>query len=265
MVGEAQHVHAIRVHGWNDGTMRIKACVNGSRRPDEHPAVPVTPAELAEAAASAVTAGAEAIHMHPRDAHAAESLAADDIEAAVRAVRQACPATPVGVSTGLWITANDSQTRLDAVAAWSSLPPAHRPDFASVNLSEPGHAVLATTLLSLGIAVEAGIWSAADAEALAASGLAEQYTRLLVEVIAVPGDAAAQTAATILARLDALRLPGPRLLHGEDEATWPLVALAGRLGLATRIGLEDVTTGPNGDPVHDNADLVGLALAMWTS
>jgi uncharacterized protein (DUF849 family) len=53
------------------------------------------------------------------------------------------------------------------------------------------------------------------------------------------------------------------LLHGEQAATWPLVRHAGRLGLPTRIGLEDVLTGPEGDPVRDNAQLVRLALREW--
>jgi beta-keto acid cleavage enzyme len=53
----------------------------------------------------------------------------------------------------------------------------------------------------------------------------------------------------------------PLLLHGADAGCWPLVALAGELGLATRIGLEDATTGPAGQPVSGNADLVRLALA----
>jgi uncharacterized protein (DUF849 family) len=56
----------------------------------------------------------------------------------------------------------------------------------------------------------------------------------------------------------------PVLLHGEDESCWPLVAQAGLLGLATRIGLEDVLTGPQGQQVADNADLVRLALVEWS-
>jgi hypothetical protein len=172
-------------------------------------------------------------------------------------VRQACPATPIGVSTGLWITEKDPQARTDAVTTWSGLPRPSRPDFASVNLSEPGFAALTMTLVSLGIAV--------PADTLAMSGLAEQCTRLLVEVIAVPADAATGAAREILARLDALDLPGQRVVHGEDEATWPLVALAGKLGLATRIGLEDTTTGPHGNPVRNNAELVQRALMTWTA
>ncbi|MFJ2028113.1 hypothetical protein [Streptosporangium sp. NPDC087985] len=56
-------------------------------------------------------------------------------------------------------------------------------------------------------------------------------------------------------------VPGPRLLHGEEGPAWILVDEAGRLGLATRTGLEDVLHSPAGDPVDGNADLVRLALA----
>ena len=89
----------------------LKACLNGKRTRAEHPAVPVTPAELASSAAAAVAAGAEAVHLHARNPAGTESVQAADVGAAVAAVRQACPDTPVGVSTGLWITGGDPAAR----------------------------------------------------------------------------------------------------------------------------------------------------------
>jgi uncharacterized protein (DUF849 family) len=121
---------------------RLKVCLNGERGREDHPSVPLAPAELAASAAAAVDAGAEAVHLHPRGADGDESLLAADVGAAVRAVRQACPGTPVGVSTGLWITGGDPAARHTAVAAWADLSAAARPDFASVNLSEAGWATL---------------------------------------------------------------------------------------------------------------------------
>ena len=94
----------------------LKACLNGKRTRAEYPAVPVTPAELASEAAAAVAAGAEAVHLHARNPAGAESVQAADVGAAVAAVRQACPDTPVGVSTGLWITGGDPATRQAGVA-----------------------------------------------------------------------------------------------------------------------------------------------------
>jgi uncharacterized protein (DUF849 family) len=58
---------------------RIKVCVNGSRGLREHPAVPVTAAEIAVAAADAVGAGAQAVHLHARDADGRESMRPEHI------------------------------------------------------------------------------------------------------------------------------------------------------------------------------------------
>ncbi|MDG4824638.1 3-keto-5-aminohexanoate cleavage protein [Asanoa sp. WMMD1127] len=239
---------------------RIKACVNGGRRRDEHPAVPTAPDELATAAAAAVAAGAEAVHLHPRDRDGAQSLEPDDVAAAVAAVRRACPGVPVGVTTGLWISDGDTGRRLATVTRWTDLPAAARPDFASVNVSEPGFHDLVEALDRAGIGVEAGVWSTADARTLATAAR-RSWTRVLVEIM----DGTAETADAILAILDEGRVGGPRLLHGEDETCWPMVAHAGRLGLPTRIGLEDTLTGPAGQPISDNADLVRHALTVWNA
>ena len=241
--------------------MWIKACLNGGRTPAEHPAVPVTPASVAAAASSSVNAGAVAVHVHQRDAAGLQSLRAADVGAVVAAVRSACPGLPVGVTTGLWISAGDVGRRLAEVTRWADLPVGERPDFASVNVSEPGFADLVAVLRAAGIGVEPGVWSIADALALA--GVDQPaWLRVLVEVPDGPVETATADADAILARLDDLAVPGPRLLHGEEARCWPLVAHAGRLGLATRIGLEDVLVGPDGEPVTDNADLVRRAAAM---
>jgi uncharacterized protein (DUF849 family) len=242
---------------------RLKVCLNGERSREDHPAVPLAPAELAASAAAAVDAGAEAVHLHPRGADGGESLRAADIAAAVTAVRQACPGIPVGVSTGSWITGGDPAARQSAVAAWAALPAEARPDFASVNLSEPGWEELCGALAWAEIAAEAGIWSVADAGQLAAAGQAAGWLRILVEIINVPAGKAVAAADEVLHRLDELNATIPRLLHGEGPACWPLIAHASTLGLPTRIGLEDTTTGPDDTAVSGNAELVQLALQIW--
>ncbi|WP_433066455.1 3-keto-5-aminohexanoate cleavage protein [Dactylosporangium sp. CS-033363] len=236
---------------------RLKVALNGGRPPGAHPALPTSPEELAVAAQNAVAAGAEAVHLHPRDSGGAESLHAADVGAAVAAVRRTCPDTPVGVTTGLWITGRDVAARQEAVAGWEGLPRYERPDFASVNVSEPGFTALAATLAELGIAVEAGVWTLEDAGALSIAG---GVPRVLVEIMRPDVDAEA-----VLGRLDEVGVGGERLLHGEGATCWPMIALAGRLGLPTRIGLEDTLTGPDGRPVTDNAALVRLALGLWSA
>jgi uncharacterized protein (DUF849 family) len=239
---------------------RIKVCLNGGRLAGEHPAVPVTPEQSAASAAAAVVAGAEAVHLHPRDQDGAESLDAADVGAAVAAVRAACPGTPVGVSTGLWITGGDVAGRRQLVRGWAELPSEAKPDFASVNVSEDGFAELVGELGPAGIDVEAGVWSPADVEVFAAAHL--PVLRILVEVVGAPAFDAIGAADAILQGLDKAGIAGPRLLHGEGDACWPLIAHAGRLGLATRIGLEDTLVNPDGTPAVDNADLIRRALAL---
>jgi uncharacterized protein (DUF849 family) len=245
----------------------LQACLNGKRSQAEFPAVPVTPDELAADAAGAVAAGAEAIHLHARGRDGAESVLAGDVGAAVAEVRVACPGTPVGVSTGLWITRGDAAARQAAVSEWAGLSAGARPDFASVNVSEDGWDGVVRSLGRAGIAVEAGVWSVADVQVLAraveVSGLAPLPLRILIEVMGEPADSAPRVARDILRALDDSPLGGlPRLLHGEGEGCWPLVAQAAREGLLTRIGLEDTTAGPDGEPVSGNAELVRLALAV---
>jgi uncharacterized protein (DUF849 family) len=229
---------------------RIKACLNGGR------SFPATPDELAQEAAAAVEAGAEALHVHPRDTAGRESLAAGDVGAALEAIRQACPGVRVGVSTGLWITAGDARRRAGLIAGWTRMP-----DFASVNVSEEGFADLVRLLASQGVGVEAGVWSPPEAEALHRLPL----ERVLVEIIGTPADQAVPAADAILAALDQAGYRGERLLHGEEEACWPLVAHAARLGLPTRIGLEDTLTLPDGTPAPGNAALVTSALRIITA
>ncbi|MBZ9768244.1 3-keto-5-aminohexanoate cleavage protein [Mesorhizobium sp. CA6] len=68
----------------------IAVAPNGGRRTKaDHPALPMTPAELARAAAECLEAGAAMIHLHVRDRHGQHILDPDAYRAAILAVRQA--------------------------------------------------------------------------------------------------------------------------------------------------------------------------------
>src|SRR5688500_3350196 len=120
----------------------IKCCQNGWTTKADAPAVPITPDELAADAAAAVDAGAGALHFHVRDPDGAETLEPEPTAAALQAIREACPGTPIGISTGLWITNDDPELRRSLVASWTV-----KPDFASVNLDEEGIVDLAGILV----------------------------------------------------------------------------------------------------------------------
>src|ERR1700753_1060628 len=101
--------------------MLLKACLNGNRRPDEHSALPLSPHELADDAQRVVAAGAHALHIHPRSGSGELSLAASDVAAALLAVRERCPGIPVGVSTSIYIEA-DQDRHLQLLRGWTIQP-----------------------------------------------------------------------------------------------------------------------------------------------
>lgn len=238
----------------------IQACLNGRRTAEDHPGVPVTVKQLAAEARAVRAAGASSVHLHPRDGAGSESLDATVVEAAVRAVRRACPGMPIGVSTGLWMCDGDAAARQAVVKAWTAM--ADRPDFASVNLGEPGFEDLVEVLSRLGVGIEAGVWSERDAVRLIESPHAGSCVRILVEMIDLPTSEALPSADRILHRLTRQApVRVPVLLHGEEECTWPVLDRAISLGLETRIGLEDTLVDPEGRVVEGNAALVRIASA----
>lgn len=232
----------------------IVAALNGSRAPGSHPALPVTLAALVADAVRCVRAGAGALHVHPRTAASGlETLDPDVVDQTVAAVR-AASGVAVGVTTGAWIEP-DPIKRVDAVSLWKE------PDAASVNFSEDGAEDVAEALLHAGIAVEAGIWSVADAERLADSALAGRIARALVEVVR-PSEDPIGTANEIVAALARLGVVAPVLIHSEDAATWPVLRHGLAHGLDVRIGFEDTFYLPDDAPASSNADLVARACRL---
>lgn len=229
----------------------LKACLNGGVTRQQHLAVPLTPAELAEDARRCQAVGAGAVHVHPRDADGRESLAAADVAAAVEAIRAACPGLPVGVTTGAWIVP-DPLARVRAVQSWTTLP-----DFASVNVHEEGALDVARALHERGVGVEAGVWTPAAMDVY--GGWSLPCVRVLVECMAPEVPQALADGARMLALLP----PGvpAALLHAEGPAAWPVLRQAVARGLDTRIGLEDTLKLPDGSAAIDNVSLLAAARA----
>jgi uncharacterized protein (DUF849 family) len=231
--------------------MAVKACLNGGRTREEHPAIPQTPAELAADAIAVRQAGAFAVHVHPRDARGRQTMDTRVCDAAVTAIRAAVPGLPIGLSTAEAID-RDPFARATAVRQWR-----RPPDFVSVNLGELGWAGIARAARHAGIGVEAGLATPDEAEELALSPFAHQVVRVLVEV-----DDGAE-AAMAIARL----LPAgvPQLWRGYGERTWEVIRAGIEHGHDVRVGLEDVLTLPDGTVAASNAELVAAAVALTRS
>jgi uncharacterized protein (DUF849 family) len=233
----------------------IKASLNGSRPPEEHRALPLSPGELASDARDCQRAGAAAVHIHPRGMGGRETLDPDPCAATIEAIRESCPDLPISLTTGLWIT-RSSERRLELIERWSVLP-----DFCSVNFSEDGTNELCDLLLNRGVGIEAGLSSVADARALIDSGYVGQCLRILIEV--EPGTKDPIRAAAAICRvLEGAGVRLPRLQHGMGEQAWPLLEDAIVHGYDVRIGFEDTLTLPDGSPANGNAELVAAALRL---
>ncbi len=228
--------------------MAVKACLNGGRTRAEHPAVPLTPDELAADAVAVQRAGAFAVHIHPRDSRGEQTLSVRACDTAVAAIRRAAPRLPVGLSTAAAIDP-DPFARAAAVRAWRTPP-----DFISVNLSELGWQGIVRAAVRAGIPIEAGLATTADAEELARSPFTHQILRALVEV-----DDGADDARQIA---DLIPKGVPQLWHGFGERTWEVLAAGAQAGVDVRVGLEDVLVLPDGRRAADNAELVAAAVAL---
>jgi uncharacterized protein (DUF849 family) len=220
---------------------RVQAAINGGR-----PApAPATPTAIAAEVRAAVAAGAFCVHIHPRDANGRESLAPADVGAIVDLVPDA------GVTTAAWIEPVAAK-RISLIKRWARLP-----QFASVNMDEDGAVAVAELLASRGVGIELGLPTVESCELMMSSGIWKSALRVLLE-------AQEQTFEAALANIDAMErviasCPLPRLLHGFDAMTWPLIIEAGRRGWDTRVGLEDTFVLPDGSPARANAELVKAA------
>ncbi|MEP4194651.1 MAG: 3-keto-5-aminohexanoate cleavage protein [Aliishimia sp.] len=231
----------------------LQACLNGGRTLSETPNVPITATQLAQDAVAAKRAGAEMLHVHPRDDTGSETLAPRDVAKALNAIRAAVPRMPVGIGTGHWIRPGGEARHAD-MQAWDVLP-----DYVSVNLNEPDAAAVISMLHARGIGIEAGVWNARDARKLCREVPKSAILRVLLEMPDAPGPLARQEALRCRQVLRERGLFAPILLHGMERSAWPCLSEAARLGFDTRIGFEDTLDLPDGRPAKTNAQLIEAA------
>ena len=235
--------------------MWLQACLNGSRTSADHSAVPTTPASLADDARRVLAAGATSLHVHSIDDAGVESLAPNVVAATLNGIREACPGVAVGISTAECIEP-DLPRRLTLMESWTGLP-----DFVSVNLSESGIEQVIAVMVRKNVGLEAGIWTAADAQYLLT--LTDvPWLRLLLE----PWESDPEKANTMVDAIEDVLGEAlshvPRLIHGTDGAVWSLLERAMRGGHVSRIGFEDTLLRPTGEVAPDNAALVRTAKAL---
>src|SRR5438067_3974934 len=236
----------------------LQVALNGHRTPDEHPAIPRTPEELAREARASVDAGAEVVHPHAY-VDAQETLEPEPCAAMVRAIRAACPGIPISQTTALYIAGDDPERRLALVAGWTELP-----ELVTANQGEEGIVELCEHLLGRGVGIEAGLLAVGDADAFVESGMADRCTRVLIEPLELDSAVAVAHAEAMEEVLAGAGIELEQVHHGEMIASWAVSERGARRGHGVRTGLEDVTVLPDGTPARDNAELVRYAKRLVT-
>jgi uncharacterized protein (DUF849 family) len=249
----------------NPAPMLLMAAPNGARRNQaDHPALPLTAAELATTAAAVRAAGAAAIHIHVRDRHGAHLLDAAAYREAIAAIRRA-----VGRQLIIQVTteAVGRYTAAEQMAMVRDL----RPEAVSLALREliPGQAAESAAAEFLAWLTHEHIWP--------------QYILYSPEDLArfadlrrrglIPGER--PDVLCVLGRYSNNQPAEPAdflpFLNADLPADWTLCAfgprenacvlLAAALGGHARVGFENNLRLPDGSLARDNAALVAAAAA----
>lgn len=140
------------------------------------------------------------------------------------------------------------------------------PDFASVNWHEPGSVRLAEHLLDRGVGIEAGLHTRESIAAWTRWPRRGETMRALLEVIEpLSAESGLARARALVDAFHPWESAVPVLLHSEDVASWEVAREAARLGVDTRMGLEDTLFLADGTRASGNADLVRAALDLYAA
>ena len=228
-----------------------------------HPNMPVSRDELLADLRECFRAGATGVHLHVRDSFGAETFDPVVVNETCRQVREIAAevgvAAEIGLTTGAWIVP-DLDRRTAMIREWEGV------DCATVNLSERGFDRVMQVMLEAGIGIDVGLWAPVEMDALLASGFLAHVQRISIELDSgepyyLSGEPSV-LAQQVNDALDAAGSACPRLTHGMNDWTWPLVADAFRRGHDTRVGFEDSVYLPDGARAQSNAHLVRAALAL---
>ena len=243
----------------------IAVAPNGGRRVKaDHPAIPLTPAKLARAAAACLEAGAAMIHAHVRKPDGTHLLDADAYRAAIAAIRAA-------VGDRLVIQITSEALGIYTPAEQRAVVRAVRPEAVSLALrelvpdaaEEAPFAELMQWLASEGVTPQIILYSPEEAEALAALQRRGLLPWERIAVLYVLGRYTPGQTSVPADLLPFLAPEMPRFAHwsvcafGRHEAA--CVTVAALLGGHARVGFENNLFVPGGARAATNADLVAAA------
>lgn len=239
---------------------------NGARKSRaDHPALPLTPDELAETARACAAEGATAIHLHVRDDNGHHTLNAEAYRAAVAAVRAAADIR-IQITTeaaGIF----DVEAQIDCLAR--GLAPEASVALREIERAPERLAEAYRVADAAGTEVQHILYAPEEVTRLVgyldADAIPARYTRaLFVLGRYTPGQVSSPKDLTpFLAAPGAERLTWSACAFGPREQECLLAAL--EAGGGVRIGFENNTLSPDGTPFDDNAAAVAALVRAAAS
>jgi uncharacterized protein (DUF849 family) len=264
----------------------ITCAVTGSiTRPEQHPNLPITPAQIANAAIEAAKAGAAIAHIHVRDPETgAPSMALEHYREVVERIRASATDVIINLTTGPGGRFIPSDDDPKVAAPGSTLMPpeervAHvvalRPEIcsldlntmwfgASVVINTPRNvAIMAEAIRAAGVKPELEVFDSGDiqlAHQLLESGVLPRPPLFQV-VLGIKNGFPATPDALLYAR-SLLPADADWAAMGTGRMEFPIVAQACLLGGHVRVGLEDNLYLSKGVLAPSNAALVERAVTI---
>ncbi|GAB4186319.1 MAG: 3-keto-5-aminohexanoate cleavage protein [Thalassobaculales bacterium] len=249
----------------------LASAPNGGRRtPADHPAIPVTAADLARTAAAVVEAGAAMMHVHVRKPDASHTLDPDAYRDAFAAIRGA-----VGDRLVLQMTSEALGVYRPAeqIAAVQAV----RPEFASAAVrelaptaaEEPAFAAFLAWAAANRVAIQFIVYDAADCarlDSLHRRGLIPWSRIAVLFVLGRYSPGQRSSPADLIAFLPHAGPPVADWMvcaFGPDEGACAVAA--GALGGGARVGFENNLHLVDGRLAPDNAALIAQAAAALAS
>jgi uncharacterized protein (DUF849 family) len=261
----------------------ISCAVTGSFPTREHnPALPVTPAEIAEACIDAAREGAAICHIHVRDPQNGEpSMAIEHYREVVRLIRESDTDLLINLTTGpggRFIPSDDEPARAapGTKLTTGEIRTEHvvelKPDICSLDLntmwfgggavinSPRSLAIMAERIYAAGVKPELEVFDTGDihlAHALIREGTLR--TPALFQIVTGVSYGMAATPESLAYAKSLLPEDCEWAAFGASRMAFPMVAQAFLMGGHCRIGMEDTVYLAKGVKTPDNAALVAKA------
>ena len=269
----------------SDKTILTCAVTGNITRPDQHPDLPITPEQIANAAIDAAKAGAAIAHIHVRDPKSgAPSMDLDHYREVVDRIRSSDTDLIINLTTGPGgrFVPSDDDPKIAAPGSTLLAPErrvehvvALRPEICSLDLNPMwfGSAVvmntprnvriMAAAIKEAGVKPELEVFDSGDlvlAHELLADGTLPKPP--LFQIVLGIRNGFPATPATLMYAISLLPEGATWAAMGTGRMEFPIVAQAALLGGHVRVGLEDNLYIEKGRLAPSNAALVEKAVSL---